>query len=75
MSGDEWMVNAGGGIDFTDVQVGEFYAHTPDIFSCHISFTQHIHRAGSEDYVDTISKYVFLHLVNGGYKIYYWYNA
>ncbi len=75
MSGDEWMVNAGGGIDFTDVQAGEFYAHTSDIFSCHISFTQHIHRAGSEDYIDTISKYVFLHLVNGGYKIYYWYNA
>lgn len=75
MSGDRWMVNAGGGIDFEDVQVGEFYAHTPEIFSCHISFTQHIHRAGSEDYVDAVDKYVFLHLVNGEYKIYYWYNA
>ena len=75
MSGDRWMVNAGGGIDFEDVQVGEFYAHTPEIFSCHISFTQYIHRAGSEDYVDAIDKYVFLHLVNGEYKIYYWYNA
>lgn len=75
MSGDRWMVNAEGGIDFEDVQVGEFYAHTPEIFSCHISFTQHIHSAGSEDYVDAVDKYVFLHLVNGEYKIYYWYNA
>ena len=75
MSGDRWMVNAGGGIDFEDVQAGEFYAHTPEIFSCHISFTQRIHSAGSEDYVEAVNKYVFLHLVNGEYKIYYWYNA
>lgn len=70
-----WMVNEWSGIDFEDESVGEFYIHTPEIFSCRVTFTQRLHRAGREDYVDVIDMYVFLHLTNDGYKIYSWFNA
>ena len=73
--GNRWMVREWSGIDFEDVNVGEFYVHTPEIFSCHISFTQVLHRSGSEDYLDVIDMYVFLHLTDQGYKIYDWFNA
>ena len=72
---NRWMVNDWSGIDFEDVNVGEFYVHTPEVFSCHISLTQHLHRAGREDYIDVIDMYVFLHLTDGKYKIYEWFNA
>ena len=70
-----WMVRAWSGIDFEDVNVGEFYTHTPEIFSCHISFTQLLHQDGREDFVDDIDMYLFLHLTDQGYKIYDWFNA
>lgn len=73
--GSRWMVRAWSGIDFENVSVGEFYAHTPEIFSCHISFTQLLHQTGREDFVDVIDMYVFLHLTDQGYKIYDWFNA
>ena len=73
--GSRWMVRAWSGIDFEDVYVGEFYAHTPEIFSCHISFTQLLHQEGRKDFVDVIDMYVFLHLTEQGYKIYDWFNA
>ena len=73
--GNRWMVREWSGIDFENVYVGEFYIHTPEIFSCRISFTQLLHRAGREDYVDVIDMYVFLHLTDEGYKIYDWFNA
>ena len=73
--GSRWMVREWSGIDFEDVNVGEFYVHTTEIFSCHISFTQVLHRTGSEDYLDVIDMYVFLHLTDQGYKIYDWFNA
>lgn len=73
--GNRWMVREWSGIDFENVNVGEFYIHTPEIFSCRISFTQLLHRAGKEDYVDVIDMYVFLHLTDDGYKIYDWFNA
>lgn len=73
--GNRWMVRAWSGIDFEDVNIGEFYAHTPEIFSCHISFTQLLHQTGREDFVDVIDMYVFLHLTDQGYKIYDWFNA
>ena len=73
--GNRWMVRAWSGIDFENVNIGEFYAHTPEIFSCHISFTQLLHQTGREDFVDVIDMYVFLHLTDQGYKIYDWFNA
>ena len=73
--GNRWMVNEWSGIDFEDVTVEEFYVHTPEIFSCRISFTQLLHRDGKEDFKDAIDMYVFLHLTEGGYKIYHWFNA
>ena len=73
--GNRWMVLDWSGIDFENVNVGEFYVHTPEIFSCRISFTQLLHQAGKEDFVDVIDTYVFLHLTDQGYKIYDWFNA
>ena len=70
-----WMVNKWSGIDFEDVSVGEFYEHTPEIFSCHISLVQLLHREGSEDFKDIIDMYLFLHRTGNGYKIYEWFNA
>ena len=73
--GNRWMVRAWSGIDFENVSIGEFYTHTPEIFSCHISFTQLLHQADQEDFVVFIDMYVFLHLTDQGYKIYDWFNA
>lgn len=73
--GSRWMVRNWSGIDFENVSVGEFYVHTPEIFSCHISLTQLLHMEGREDFVDIIDMYVFLHRTEKGYKIYEWFNA
>lgn len=73
--GNRWMVRTWSGIDFENVSIGEFYTHTPEIFSCHISFKQLLHQADQEDFVDFIDMYVFLHLTDQGYKIYDWFNA
>lgn len=72
---NRWMVRAWSGIDFENVSIGEFYTHTPEIFSCHISFKQLLYQADQEDFVDFIDMYVFLHLTDQGYKIYDWFNA
>lgn len=74
-SKDLWMVVRPAGNDFEDVEIGEFYAFSPDVFSCHISFTQILHRDGNEDYPDQIDMYVFLHLTDDGFRIFEWYNA
>lgn len=74
--GNRWMANKGwSGIDFEDVSVGEFYVHTPEIFSCHISLVQLLHSEGREDFMDIIDMYLFLHRSGKGYKIYEWFNA
>lgn len=73
--GNRWMVLDWNGVDYENVNVGEFYAHTPEIFSCHISFAQVLHRTGREDYVDYVDVYVFLHLTEKGYKIFGWHNV
>ena len=71
---DYYMVRAWEGIDFEDVNVGEFYAHTPEIFSCHISLTQVLHRH-EITYTDVIDMYVFLHQTDHGYRIYGLFNT
>ena len=71
---DYYMVRAWTGIDFEEITVGEFYAYTPEIFSCHISLTQALHRY-SLTYTDVIDMYVFLHLTKQGYKIYGLFNT
>lgn len=71
---EEWMVRTGSNNDIEDLQIGEFYEYSADVFSCHISFTQVLHN-GNEDYVDYIDRYVFLHRTDDGYKIYEWYNV
>ena len=73
--GSRWMVKEWDSVDFENVEVGEFYAHTPESFSCHISFTQVLHRNGREDYVDVVDKYVFLHMTENGYRIFAWHNV
>ena len=74
-AGDRWMVKTPSGNDFENLKIGEFYAHSTNIFSCHISFTQILHRDGEEDFTDFVDKYVFLHVTDDGYKIYEWYNG
>ena len=75
VGGDRWMVKEWSGVEFKDLTIGEFYAYTPEIFSCHISFTQVLHRDGREDYTDVVDKYVFLHRTENGYRIYAWHNG
>ncbi len=72
---DLWMVKNNSGNDFTDVYAGEFYKWSDEEFSCHISFTQILHRDAAEDFPDPINMYVYLHNVNGQYKIYQWFNV
>lgn len=74
-AGSIWMVTKPSGNDFENVYVGEFFAFSDTVFSCHISFTQILHHNGSEDYPDPVNMYVFLHKTDDGYKIYEWYNA
>lgn len=59
--------------EFTDLEIGEFYAHSEDIFSCHISFTQVLLRTNQKD-LDAIDMYVFVHRTSRGWLIYEWYN-
>lgn len=75
MAADRWMMKAPAGYEFEDASCGEFYAFSPTVISCHVSFRLILHRDGSEDYTDVIDKYVFLHDTGDGYKIYEWYNA
>lgn len=71
---DRWMVLDWTGIDFEDVEAGEFYTHSPDIFSCRVSLTQLLHRSG-QDYSDTVDMYLFLHRTDRGYQIYDWFKV
>ena len=59
--------------EFTDLEIGEFYAHSEDTFSCHISFTQVLLRTRETDY-DAIDMYVFVHRTSSGWLIYEWHN-
>lgn len=70
---DLWMVVVPTGNSFQNVEVGEFYAHTEDIISCHVSFVQMVYRGG-EDRPDAIDMYVFLRRTGNGWRIYEWYN-
>ena len=72
---DLWMVKDHDGYEFTDIEVGEFCQLNESTFSCHISFTHVLFREDKEDRPDVIDMYVFLHLVDGEYKIYEWYNT
>lgn len=70
--GDIYIVGANKS-EVTDLEIGEFYAHAEDIFSCHISFTQVVQRAWQQS-MDRIDMYVFVHQTNSGWRIYEWYN-
>ena len=59
--------------EFTDLEIGEFYAHSEDMFSCHISFTQVLLRTRETDY-DAVDMYVFVHRTSSGWLVYEWHN-
>ena len=59
--------------EFTDLEIGEFYAHSEDMFSCHISFTLVLLRTRETDY-DPVDMYVFVHRTDSGWLIYEWHN-
>ncbi len=71
---DLWMVKDHDGYDFTNIKVGEFFAVSDTVISCHISFTHILYNEGKEDRPDVIDMYVFLRSTSDGYKIYEWYN-
>ncbi len=71
---DLWMVKDHDGYDFTDIEVGEFFAINDTVISCHISFTHVLYNEGKADRPDVIDMYVFLRKTADGYKIYEWYN-
>ena len=70
---DLWMVTTPTGNEFQDVEVDQFYAHSEDIFSCHISFTQVLLRSRDKDY-DAVDMYVFVRRTGSGWRVYEWYN-
>ena len=69
---DRWISPASAH-EISDLEVGEFYAHSEDTFSCHISFTQVVQRQYQQS-MDVIDMYVFVHRTNSGWRIYEWYN-
>lgn len=71
---DLWMVKDHDGYDFTDIEVGEFFALDEKTVICHISFTHILYNEGKTDRPDVIDMYVFMHDTGDGYKIYEWYN-
>lgn len=73
-SKDLWMVKDHSGYDFTDIKTGEFFRLSDTSFVCRISFTHVLHMENKTDRPDVIDMYVFLHLTDGEYKIYEWYN-
>lgn len=73
LSGLDIYIVSANGSEVKDLKIGEFYAHSEDVFSCHISFIQVLQRAYQQN-MDSIDMYVFLHRTNNGWRIYEWYN-
>ena len=71
---DLWMVKDHDGYDFSNVEVGEFFAIDSQTVVCHISFTHILYTEGKSDRPDVIDMYVFLRDTGDGYKIFEWYN-
>ena len=69
---DRWIIPASAH-EISDLEVGEFYAHSEDTFSCHISFTQVVQREYQQS-MDVIDMYVFVHRTKNGWRVYEWYN-
>lgn len=70
-AGDMWMVFKSDSSSFEDEYIGEFCPLGEDVFSCHISFTQVLHRGGT-DRPDAVDMTVFLHKTDNGYRIFEW---
>ncbi len=72
---DLWMVMDHDSYEFTDVKVGEFFALSETVVTCHISFNHLLYKDGKTTRPDMIDMYVFLHkTADGEYKIYEWKN-
>ena len=55
---------------FDNVSASEFYEYDENTFSCRISFTHLLHRAGLEDYKDYFDTTFIMKKVGDGYRIY-----
>lgn len=64
------FVWAHNGFEFRDVSATEFYAYSPDVFSCRIRFVHVLHRTNREDYTEQFDVTFYLHRVNGTFLIY-----
>ncbi len=71
---DLWMVIDHDSYEFTDVEVGEFFAFNETTVTCHISFNHILYNGSSTARPDEIDMYVFMHKTDDGYKIYEWCN-
>ncbi len=71
---DLWMVMDHDGYEFTEIEVGEFFALNETTVTCHISFNHILYNGKSAARPDVIDMYVFLHATDDGYKIYEWCN-
>ena len=73
-AGALWTIWAPSSYDFADIEIGEFYKFSDDVFSCHISFKLLLERDG-QSFSEIMDYYVFLHNVDGQFLIYDWFNA
>lgn len=71
---DLWMVIDHDSYEFTEIEIGEFFALSETVVTCHISFNHILYNGKSTARPDMIDMYVFLHKTDDGYKIYEWCN-
>lgn len=66
-----WMEFTSESDSFEDVYSEEFLMLPDGVISCHVNLVQVLHRYG-KDHAETLNMYVFLHEVDGKYKIFEW---
>ena len=64
-----WVIDHNG-YHFENETVTDFYAYNDEILSCRVDMTQVLTKSRSEDYRDHMRMTVFLHKVNGAWRIY-----
>ncbi len=64
------FVHAHDTCEFTDEKSSEFYEYAPGVISCRVSFTWHAYRQNAPEAYEYIDMTLYLHQVNGEYKIY-----
>ena len=74
VEGNLWMEFASDSDSFEDISAEEFFMFPDGVVSCHISFVQILKRNGKH-ISEALDMYVFLHPVDGEYKIFEWHQV